>query len=105
MGDYMRKRHLRLIFSREENWRDYNKINYLEKIKDFFECILLSKHEKIVILKYCLIKIYRDYEQSSGIIDIPYFVKADIRMSQIVKDKKIDYYYNRLKKFRDTKIM
>lgn len=105
MGDYMRKGHLRLVFSRDEICREDTKFRYFEKIKDFFDCILLSKNEKIVILRYCLIKIFRAYEQSSGIIDIPYFVKADIRMSQIVKDKKIDYYYCRLKKFRNTKIM
>jgi len=75
----------------------------LEKFKDFFECIFLTKNEKIYIIKDILIKIYRDYEESTGYIDIPYFVRAEIRISKIIQDNKVNYYYNRLKKFKNNK--
>lgn len=100
----MKKGHLRLVFSNENKCKNCSKKRYLNKIKDCFNDIFLSKNEKIIIIKDCLIKIYRDYEETTGIIDIPYFVKADLRLSKIVKDKKINYYYNRLKKFRNTEI-
>ncbi len=60
--------------------------------------MLISKEEKIFIIKAGLIKLYKDYEETTGIDDIPYFVRADIKLSQIIKDRKIDYYYNRLKR-------
>ena len=101
----MKKGHLRLVFSKEYEGRKDSGKRYLSKIKDHFKDILLSKNEKIIIIKGCLIKIYRDYEETTGIIDIPYFVRADIRLSQIIRDKKINYYYNRLKKFRNTNII
>ena len=97
----MKRRHLRLVISNEEISRKKSFREYLQQLKDFFECILLSKNEKIIIIKDSLIKIYKDYEETTGIIDIPYFVRADIRMSQIIRDKKINYYYNRLKKFHN----
>ena len=100
----MKKRHLRLVISNGENEDKGNVSEYWNKFKDFIECISLSKNEKIIIIKDCLIKIYKDYEETTGIIDVPYFVRADIRMSQIIKDRKINYYYNRLKKFRDKKL-
>ena len=98
----MKKGHLRLVFSNEDKYENCIKKGYLNKIKDCFNDILLSKSEKIIIIKDCLIKIYRDYEETTGIMDIPYFVKADIRLSKIVKDKKVNYYYSRLKKFRNN---
>jgi hypothetical protein len=98
----MRRGHLRLVFSNGEKCENCFKRNYFKRIKNCFDNILLSKNEKIIIIKDCLIKIYRDYEETTGIIDIPYFVKADIQLSKIVKNRKIDYYYNRLKKFRNN---
>ncbi len=98
----MRKRHLRLVDSRcQKNEEIRLSAAYWGKFKDFFECILLSKNEKIYIIKDILIKLYRDYEKSTGIIDIPYFVRAEIRMSKIIRDKKVDYYYTKLKKFKN----
>ncbi len=98
----MRKRHLRLVFSNEDKLDNNCKINSLKKIKTIFNDLFLSKSEKIIIIKDCLIKIYRDYEETTGIIDIPYFVRAEMRLSKIIKDRKINYYYNRLKKFRNS---
>lgn len=100
----MKQRHLRLVVSRcKECEKDSVFTSGLEKFKDFFDCIFLTKNEKIYIIKDILIKIYRDYEQSTGNIDIPYFVRAEIRMSKIIQDKKVNYYYNRLKKFKNNK--
>ncbi|MCD7779204.1 MAG: hypothetical protein LUH05_00840 [Candidatus Gastranaerophilales bacterium] len=100
----MKKRHLRLVVSRYQKTEDFSvQTRYFERFKDFFDCISLSKNEKIYIIKDILIKLYRDYEQSTGNIDTPYFVKAEMKISQIIKDKKIDYYYNRLKKFKKSK--
>ncbi len=97
----MKERHLRLVYSHDEEDKktDFS-VNFFEKMKDFFDCITLSKHEKIYIIKDVLIKIYRDYEKTTGIIDIPYFVRAEHRISQIIKDRKINYYYIRLKSFK-----
>ncbi len=99
----MKKRHLRLVVS------DYQKTDeigltsrYLERFRNFFDCIFLSKNEKLYIIKDILIKLYRDYELSTGNVDTPYFVKAEIKISQIIQDKKVDYYYNRLKKFQKS---
>ena len=100
----MRKGHLRLVTSNDEIIEKDYQMEYWAKFKDFFENIFLSKNEKIIIIKDSLIKIYKDYEQTTGDIDIPYFVKADIRISKIVQDRKVNYYYSRLKKFRNRNI-
>ena len=97
----MKKRHLRLVVSHcKTTNKNALKPRVLSKLKDFFDGVFLSKNEKIYIIKDILIKIYRDYEQTTGFVDIPYFVRAESRISQIIKDKKVDYYYNKLKKFQ-----
>lgn len=97
----MKEKHLRLVYSHGEKDKKTNfYVNFFEKIKDFMDCITLSKHEKIYIIKDVLIKIYRDYEKTTGIIDIPYFVRAEHRMSKIIQDRKINYYYIRLKSYK-----
>ena len=96
------ERHLRLVVShnvecnkKESLWK------YLSTLKERFRCIFISKNEKIYILKDILIKIYRDYEITTGIIDEPYFIRAEKKIRRIVREKKVDYYYNLLKKFRN----
>ena len=37
---------------------------------------------------------------STGIIDEPYFIRAEKKIKRIIREKKVDYYYNLLKKFR-----
>jgi len=74
--------------------------SFRNKIDNIFNILFISKNEKIYILKDILINIYRDYEITTGICDIPYFVKAEAKLSEIIKDKKINYYYNRLKRFK-----
>lgn len=99
----MKKRHLRLVVSHcETTNKSTLKSGILERLKDFLDGMFLSKNEKIYIIKDILIKIYRDYEITTGFVDIPYFVRAESRISQIIKDKKVDYYYNRLKRFQSN---
>lgn len=95
------KNHLRLIVSKEEQCgQKYEKYeffnNFFDKLKSFF----VSKNEKIFLLKEALINIYRDYEISTGIVDEPYFIKADKKIGRIIRENKVDYYYSLLKKFR-----
>ena len=98
----MKKRHLRLVSPREKCTKDNLFSVYLEKFINFIECISLTKNEKIYIIKDILIKLYRDYEQTTGNFDIPYFIKAEMRMSKIIQMRKVNYYYKRLKKFKNN---
>ena len=91
----MKKRYLRLV----TNNTDCERATFKEIITDCFANLFISRNEKIYILKDVLNNIYRDYEITTGINDIPYFVKAENKLRQIVQDNKINYYYNRLKKF------
>ncbi len=96
------ERHLRLVTSRaikhKERTSLFEKIeNVAENIKSAF----VSENEKIYVLKDILLKIYRDYEITTGIIDEPYFIKAEKKMRRIIREHKVDYYYNLLKKFRN----
>lgn len=102
----MKERHLRLVIShcRDGKKQDFT-VKFFNKIKDYVDCISLTKNEKIYIIKDILIKIYRDYEETTGIIDIPYFVRAERRISQMIRDKKINYYYKRLKSFQNRNLI
>ena len=95
------ERHLRLVVS--NNTRIYEKNSFYKKLEKFInklENIFTSKTEKILVLKEILINIYRDYEITTGIIDEPYFLKAEKKISRIIRENKVDYYYNLLRKFR-----
>ena len=97
------ERHLRLVTSHAIQHK--KKTNLFEKLVNLHENIksaFVSENEKIYVLKDILIKIYRDYEITTGIIDEPYFIKAEKKMRRIIREKKIDYYYNLLKKFRSS---
>ncbi len=94
-------RHLRLVVSNETqlnqrslNYETFN--NLVFKLKSMF----VSKNDKIYILKETLMNIYRDYEISTGVIDEPYFIKAEKKIRRIIRENKVDYYYSLLKKFR-----
>lgn len=88
--------HLRLVSSNSGEC----KIKLRERVTNYFNDIFVSRNEKIYVLKDTLLNIYRDYELTTGIDDIPYFIKAENKIRQIIKEDKINYYYNRLKKFR-----
>ena len=96
------ERHLRLVVShpvecnKKTSWKDYFGI-----LKEKVKCTFISETEKIYILKDILIKIYRDYELTTGIIDEPYFLRAEKKINRIIREKKVDYYYNLLKKFKN----
>jgi hypothetical protein len=100
----MKNRHLRLVVSNEEKCmkKDFL-LGLILTLKNYFSGLFISKNEKIYVIKDVLIKIYRDYELSTGNIDIPYFVRAENKISAIIKEKKINYYYRKLKNFPSTK--
>ena len=100
----MIERRLRLVVSHDVNHKRTKAFGkHLQKLKERFNCIFVSKNEKIYILKDILTKIYRDYEITTGIIDEPYFIRAEKKLRRIIREERVDYYYNLLKKFR-TKI-
>ena len=99
----MKKRYLRLVVSHEgEYTQKHFGVMFFRRFKSKFQDIFISKREKIYFLKDILTKIYRDYEITTGIIDEPYFIRAENKLRCIVKDNKIDYYYNLLKRHRNN---
>lgn len=95
------ERHLRLVVSRDvECSKKESCSKYFEKVKEKLKSFFISKNEKIYILKDILVDLYRDYELSTGIMDVPYFIRAEKRIQRIIREKKVDYYYNLLKRFR-----
>ncbi len=94
----MKTRHLKVVQLQNVKKQTVENYSYSEKIKDFFDCIFISENKKIYIIKDSLIRLYKDYEEKTGVIDVPYFVKAERRISQIIKSGKINYYYKKLKK-------
>ena len=96
------ERHLRLVSSRAAEHREKTSLyEKLENIADNIKSIFVSENEKIYVLKDILLKIYRDYEITTGIVDEPYFIKAEKKLRRIIRENKVDYYYNLLKKFRN----
>lgn len=99
----MIERHLRLVVPYDKKCKKNTAFKeHLENFKERLKCIFISKNEKIYILKDILIKIYRDYEITTGIIDEPYFIRAEKKIRRIIREKKVDYYYNLLKKFHNN---
>ena len=96
------ERHLRLVTSSAIAYKEETSLfKKLEKITKNIKSAFISKNEKIYVLKDILNKIYRDYEITTGIIDEPYFIKAEKKIQRIIREHKVDYYYNLLKKFRN----
>jgi adenine-specific DNA methylase len=94
-------KHLRLVVSNEVKIEKKETIlNYIKSASNRIKCMFISRNEKIYILKDILIDLYKDYEITTGIIDEPYFIKAEKKIRRIVREKKVDYYYNLLKKFK-----
>lgn len=101
----MKKGHLRLVVS--DNTYCAKKgsfFKYLEKIRENVKCIITSRREKIYVLKDSLIRIYRDYEISTGISDIPYYIRAEMKINKIIEEDKVDYYFNLFEKFRKNNL-
>ncbi len=96
------ERHLRLVSScAVENKQRTSLIKRLENIANSIKTVFISENEKIYVLKDIINKIYRDYEITTGIVDEPYFIKAEKKIQRIIRENKVDYYYNLLKKFRN----
>lgn len=101
----MKERHLRLVScSGECSRKGVLFLRYADKLKTFYRQVFTSKREKIFILKDALIKIYRDYEISTGISDIPYYVRAELKISKILQENKVDYYFNLIEKFKKSNL-
>ena len=99
----MKKRYLHLVVSQKCEYKQKPVgVMFFRRFKSKFQDIFISKREKIYFLKDILTKIYRDYEITTGIIDEPYFIRAENKLRCIVKDNKIDYYYNLLKRHRNN---
>ena len=65
------ERHLRLVTSRVAEHKE--KTSLFERIENVAENIksaFVSENEKIYVLKDILLKIYRDYEITTGIIEL-----------------------------------
>lgn len=95
-----KKRHLTLVYSSKEktNNEESNKLKSLfENIKFFF----IPQNQKIESLRLILLNMYRDYEITSGQSEIPYFVRAENKINQIIQEGKVNYYYKRLRRFQN----
>ena len=96
------ERHLRLVTSRAGAQNEKTSLfEKLEIIVNNIKSAFVSENEKIYVLKDIINRIYRDYEITTGIIDEPYFIKAEKKLRRIIREHKVDYYYNLLKKFRN----
>lgn len=96
------ERHLRLVTSRAVAQNEKTSLfEKLEIIVNNIKSAFVSENEKIYVLKDIINRIYRDYEITTGIIDEPYFIKAEKKLRRIIREHKVDYYYNLLKKFRN----
>lgn len=101
----MKRGHLRLVVSGNLCCHKKSRIlEYLEGVKEYFCCKCISKREKIYILKDVLINIYRDYEITTGITDIPYYIRAEMKINKIIQEDKVDYYFNLFKRFRNNNL-
>jgi len=98
----VKKRHLTLVYSNNRQ-KEENK-NLINQIKSFFEnlkFVFVSQNRKIETLRAVLLNMYRDYEITSGNCEVPYFIRAENKINKIIQERKINYYYKKLKKFQD----
>ena len=97
----MMKRHLRIVASSKND--DSVRISFFkvwESFTDKLNNVLISEKEKIYTIREELIKCFRDYEVTTGYCEEPYFIKAEKKLRRIIREKKVDYYYNLVKKIR-----
>lgn len=61
----------------------------------------LESERKYFEIRGAVIKFYEDKDKADGVVDIPAFQRADITLKEIIKTPKdIDFYYNKLLKYR-----
>lgn len=94
-------KHLRLVVSNEiKPVKKDSLFSSIISVSNKLKCMFISRNEKIFVLKDILTDLYRDYEITTGIIDEPYFIKAEKKIRRIIREKKVDYYYNLLRKLK-----
>lgn len=98
------KKNLKLVYSRGASISKKEKKNYLLNFKLNIGSIFISKKQKIFILKEELLNLYRDYEVSTGYVDEPYFIKAEKKIRRIIREDKVNYYFNLFKKINSKKV-
>lgn len=95
------KKNLKLVYSRGASIANQRPKDYLLKFKLNFGSIFISKKEKIFTLKEELLNLYRDYEITTGYNEEPYFIRAEKKIRRIIRENKVNYYYNLFKKFNN----
>ncbi|MGM9994217.1 MAG: hypothetical protein ACI37R_05765 [Candidatus Avigastranaerophilus sp.] len=101
----MRKKHLKLVVS--NSLKSPKRLDFkgvVPLVCEHFKFILTPKREKIYVLKDSLIKLYRDYEITTGICEIPYYIRAELKISEIIQDNKVDYYFKIMQKIRKNSL-
>lgn len=97
----MGKGHLKLVLSNEnKSAKNIDIKGFLNDTRERLKCAITSKREKIYVLKDYLIKLYRDYEITTGFCDIPYYVRAELKISEIIQNDKVDYYFQLFEKIK-----
>ncbi len=95
-----KKRHLTLVYSSKEK-SDEKKISKIKSLFNNIRFLFISQNQKIESLRIILLNMYRDYEITSGQADVPYFVRAENKINQIIQEGKVNYYYKKLRRFQD----
>ena len=97
------KKNLKLVYSRGTSILPKEEEKYLLNFKLNIGSLFISKKEKIFILKEELLNLYRDYELSTGFAEEPYFIRAEKKIKRIIRENKVNYYFNLFKKFNNKK--
>ena len=91
--------HLHLVSSSvRENDKQTFFINHIGEVIKRLNCIFISEKEKIYMIKDALVRLYRDYEITTGYNCEPYFIRAEKKLRRIIREKKVNHYYNLLKR-------
>lgn len=98
------KKNLKLVYSRGVSISKKKRKNYFFNFRLNIKNFFISKEEKIFILKEELLNLYRDYELSTGYSEEPYFIRAEKKIRRIIREDKVNYYFNLFKKFNSKKI-
>lgn len=97
----MNKRHLKLIVSEKTEMAKKPDLKVIfDNAKENVKCLVTSKREKIFVLKDYLIKLYRDYEVTTGFCEIPFYTRAELKISEIIQEDKVDYYFKMFEKIK-----
>lgn len=95
-----KKRHLTLVYSNKERITK-EKSNKLQSLVEDIKFLFIPQNQKIESLRLILLNMYHDYEITSGQSEIPYFVRAENKINQIIQEGKINYYYKKLRRFQN----